>query len=175
MTQASQQPQEIRGGPGIFVSRYGKQHVVSARRQRFPFIPAFYPSWNGRAVWIGYGTVNGFEPTINGRPISGGDSPEGPPSVVIEEYDAEGRSWIALRVEVDPKTYKLASADKLTVVNLVSAGERSVGNEGNPLVGFYPIAVASNTGIHQIVHFNLQHAVGIPPFGTDRKPQHFFW
>lgn len=163
--------QDIRGGAGIYVNRYGKQHVVSAARSLFRFQPAFAPKWDGESATIGFGTVNGFEPLIDGKPISEGGR------LKINSYDAEGRSYIAIKVHVDSKTYKITDQSQVTIINTAATGSRSVQEEasnGDPLIGICPIAVASNTGIHQIVHFNLNHAIGVPPMGP-QSPMHFFW
>lgn len=168
--------QEIRGGPNVHVSRYGDQHVVSAQKPRYIFQAAFSPRWNGDTVTIGYGTVNGIVPLIDGKPIGGSLNNADTPKIKVEGYDEEGRSYVCIKVEVDEKTYKIKKGG-VTIISTAQVGNRTVGEaetDANPLVGICPIAVATNTGIHQIVYFNLNHAVGKPPMGP-QTPQHFFW
>jgi hypothetical protein len=159
---------EIRGGSGINVSRFGKNVVLSANRHKEAFIPAFPVQFGGKFVSVGYGTVNGIEPTIMGVKIS---DPMNQPRIAIGDDDSEGRSWVYVKVQIDLGTMQISKKpDSVTIVT-----EKT----DTDLVGYHPIAIISSGIIHQITYFNLQHALGYPPINGLGKvsgvPRHFFW
>jgi len=169
--------QQICGGPGVLVSRFGDQVVLAGRERRGRIDPAFPVLFGGGFVQVGFGLVNDVEPTVGGVPISGKDGEV--PQIKIEGYDSEDRSWVMLKVTIDPQTGKFAkSKDAVTVVSMASAGEQRVAGESDT-VGLHPLAVLTPKRVHQITFFNLRHAVGYPVadgLGNFSKVlQHFFW
>jgi hypothetical protein len=123
-------------------------------------------------VTVDHGTVNGYEPRVGGRRISGMDeagkmSPGGPPVISGPmEFDAYGRVYVCLRLKVDAETGKMntpPSEEDLTVV--VSKSLRLGANENNdladPVYWNHPIAVYSDTkAFGQIAYFNCLHFTG---------------
>lgn len=123
-------------------------------------------------VTVEHGTVNGYEPRVGGRRISGMDAAgkmdsAGPPVISGPmEFDSYGRIYVCLRAKVDSKTGKMKvppTEDDLTVVvaKNLRLGARENADLEDPVYWNHPIAVFSDTkAFGQIAHFNLLHFTG---------------
>jgi hypothetical protein len=187
--------QEIRGGTGIRISRYGDEVVLAAARSPKLWAPAWSVAWGATFVTVGWGTVNEVEPVVGGKPISGdlaAKDPQ-PPRIPIDKnsFDKSGRAWLCLKVAVDEKTGKMVGAgsggsdgkDAPTIEILSEArGQRVSGEQAGDggRYGWHVLAVVMKTGVvHQVTYFPLQHAAIKPVIdgiGNRSKAwQHFFW
>jgi len=133
-------------------------------------------------VTVGYGTVNGFEPRVGSKKISGfnseGRMTEVPVITGIEEYDEYGRLYVCVRVKIDHNTGKMVlpvSDDSLTIVisrNLRLAAEANEGLD-HRVYWNHPIAVFGDAGhFGQIAYFNLMHYTSRKSVG--RVWHHYF-
>ena len=165
--------QKIRGGPGVRVSRYGREHVISAPQRPWRWDPAWQVAYGGNFVTVGYGTVNGVEPKINGVLISGSTETGEQPKIHLESFDSEGRAWVVVKVTADMATCKIAQ-DGLTVECVSVAGTETIAGSGGA-VGLHPLAVVTKRGVvHPVTFFHLRWAIGYPPNDLT-VPRHFFW
>jgi hypothetical protein len=131
---------------------------------------------------VGYGTVNGFEPRVSGKRISGlnseGRMDEIPVITGSELYDEYGRLYVCIRVKIDFETGKMVlppNDDTLTVV--ISRHTRLAAeiNEGldEKVYWNHPIAVFGDAGhFGQIAYFNLMHYTSRKSVG--RVWHHYF-
>lgn len=141
------------------------------------------------AVTVGQGFVNGYEPIVKGRPISGmlstgRMSPEGPPVVTGDaNFDSHGRIYICVRVKVDPATGRMAvtpGEDDLTIVIEPATRLGTGANAGrlfsDAVYWSQPLAVLSDTGhLAQVAHFHYQHYTARrSPGGLGARWYHFF-
>jgi hypothetical protein len=115
-------------------------------------------------VTVGRGTVNGYEPIVSGRPISGtgadgrllqGGQPEISGAL---EFDKYYRCYVCIKIKVDRATGKMASPpaeDDLTIV--ISKGTRLGHSYGNEY-WLHPIATFSKFGVlAQVAYFDFMH------------------
>ena len=125
-------------------------------------------------VTVGRGTVNGYEPIVSGKPISGtgadgrlmqGGQPEisGP-----LEFDKYHRCYVCIKIRVDFITLENGdvigkmpippSEQDLTIV--ISKGTRQGHSYGNEY-WLHPIATFSKLGVlAQVAHFDYMHYTG---------------
>ena len=124
---------------------------------------------SGISVTVGHGTVNGYEPRVNGQRISGmGDdgkiSSAGPPVITgAMTFDVYGRTYVCIRVKIDPKTGKMKkppTEDDLTIEISHKVRTACLKNQGlpEPIYWNHPIATFTDMKVFgQVAHFNLQH------------------
>jgi len=149
----------------------GRHVIVSRGSNPSIWSGAFSLALGADYVTVNFGLVNDVEPEINGVPISGvtakGDRVQQPQLILEDGFDAEGRQWVALQVEVDDEG---RFAKKPTVV--VTKDIRSSGEK----IGLHPLGVFTITReLHQVTHFHLKHA-WIKSIRRDSGPaRHFFW
>ena len=115
-------------------------------------------------VTVGRGTVNGYEPFVSGRPISGTAADgralqQGQPQIKGKlEYDEFYRCYVCIKIKVDLVTGKMATPpteDDLTIV--VSKGTRLAHDYGRAY-WLHPIAVYSAGGVlAQVAYFDYMH------------------
>lgn len=115
-------------------------------------------------VTVGRGTVNGYEPVVNGKPISGtgGDGrlmQGGQPQVEGPlEFDEFYRCYVCIKIRIDRETGKMVtppSEDDLTIV--ISKGARLGHSYGNSC-WLHPIATFSKLGVlAQVAYFDYMH------------------
>lgn len=132
--------------------------TFAPRVQRF--VGAFGVSLaNDKAVRVGFGTIEGIEPTINGKPIT--DS-EAVLSISGDMFDSGGRLWIGLLIrhedeKINPKDTKAVTVVQRDDFRLVlEAGAH-----------FHPLAVIKKNilkngqemrRLYQIEYFHLRAA-----------------
>ena len=107
----------LRPGPGVLLHETGDGTLISFKAAAATFTPAFKVTLTGSAVTVGRGLVNGWEPVMeDNRPISGilrdgTKDPKGQPRLQLRDdetmFDATGRSWILIQIEVLPDTGEL--------------------------------------------------------------------
>lgn len=162
---------KIHPGHNIRTAKFGDSVVVSRGSSPFLWGGAFSVVYAGDFFLVNFGLVNEIEPEVRGVPISGvmadGTRVEQPRvECPKDDFDAEGRLWVALRVEVDDKGR--FTAKKATVVTT-----KQIKSSGDEKVGLHPLALLTRgSELHQITHFHLRHAWVTPPQGPAR---HFFW
>ena len=104
-------------------------------------------------VTVGRGTVNGFEPIVNGVPISSQPQIEG-----ALEFDEFYRCYVCIKIKVNRETGKMATPpgeEDLTVV--ISKGTRLGHSYGNSY-WLHPIATFSKMGgLAQVAYFDYMH------------------
>lgn len=86
-------------GPGVRLSRGANGTTINFRAPRQIFQGAFRVRLSGDRASVGFGTIDGKEPTIDGKPASNG----GTIAFRAASADEEGRSWLVLRVTLDGK------------------------------------------------------------------------
>lgn len=146
----------------------------------------FRVTLEGLKAKVSWGTVDGDVPRIAGQTwqrIDGTDQeylphPDGAPTLdLTKEAKESGRSSIAIRIKVDPKTgtANLDDLDALTVIHLPDF-YKPAKDEGE-FVGYLPIAALywSNKQVvrsRAIVHLNQSHA--FIPGKEGRRGRHWF-
>jgi hypothetical protein len=126
-------------------------------------------------VTVGRGTVNGFEPIVKGKPISGtaadgrlmqGGQPQ------IEgalEFDEFYRCYVCIKIKINRETGKMATPpaeDDLTIV--ISKGTRLGHSYGNEY-WLHPLATFSRLGVlAQVAYFDYMH------YTSDAGRYHYF-
>ena len=115
-------------------------------------------------VTVGRGTVNGFEPIVSGKPISGTGADGrlmqgGQPQISGDlEFDEFYRCYVCIKIKIDRATGKMATPpaeDDLTIV--VSKGTRLGHSYGNSY-WLHPIATFSKLGVlAQVAYFDYMH------------------
>lgn len=174
---------QLYGGRGILLSKSSLGTVVNVREQVVGFVGAWDVQRKGSVVTVGLGLVNGLEPLINGIPITGNEK-EGKPSLKLrlDRFDKTGRSWISLRVKIDPETGRIIQPDEkgegeleLTIEqrdNLLRA------DPDDSTIGFKAIAMLKRAvdddstfgDLHQALWFDQQHRT----VKQNEKWRHFF-
>ncbi|NBQ47135.1 MAG: hypothetical protein EBU33_01570, partial [Sphingobacteriia bacterium] len=108
------------------------------------------------------GTVNGYEPILNGSPISGvgadGKMRSGGPPCLSDDakFDKYGRCYVCIKIKVDPKTGKMKlppTEDDLTVkiTDKPRLGE-------SDKYWLHPIAIFTKDGrMGQVAYFDYLH------------------
>jgi hypothetical protein len=125
-------------------------------------------------VTVGRGTVNGFEPIVNGKPISGTGADGrlmqgGQPEIVgLLEFDKYYRCYVCIKIRVEfielgggvvvGKMPIPPSEEDLTIV--ISKGTRQAHSFGNEY-WLHPIATISKMGVlAQVGSFDYLHYTG---------------
>lgn len=150
----------------------GRHVIVSRGSNPALWSGAFAIALGGDYVTVNFGMVNEVEPEINGVPISGvtdkGVRVGQPQLNMGDDFDAEGRQWVALQVEVNDDG---RFSKKPTVVMT-----KDIRRSGDEKIGLHPLGVFTRTSeLHQITHFNLKHA-WVKSVRKDSGPaRHFFW
>ncbi len=118
-------------------------------------------------VTVGRGTVNGYEPIVNGRPISGTGADGrtlqgGQPQIEGNlEFDKFRRCYVCIKIRVDLATGKMITPpgeEDLTIV--ISKGTRQAHSYGNEY-WLHPIATYSKSGVlGQVAYFDYMHFTG---------------
>jgi hypothetical protein len=130
------------------------------------------------SVTVGKGTVNGYEPIVRGRAISGTGSDgrlhrDGPPVITGRAEFRDRRCFVCIKVKVDMRTGKMPlppGEENLTVVI-----SKNIKNGESPEYWLHPIAlftepyttsegVEVSSELHQIAYFNLMHYVSRPMY-----------
>lgn len=160
------------------------------------FTGAFYveggvKSQEGQAsatVTVSRGTVNGWEPMVNGRPISIWE--EGGPPYITEngvEWDENRRIYVCIKIRVRMEDGMLAANPTEEDLTIKISNKRfaAAPQEEGYSTWHYPIALFTmpykdsdgnevSSSIHQIVYFNLLHWVVRPkvigPLGFTNGP-----
>lgn len=167
----AQRALRILPGRGILLSRSPAGVIISARSAVRGFSGAWAVALSGRQAAVSVGFVNGIEPVLDGRLLSGRDAkgnplPEGPPSLKLstDEFTIAGKSWIAIRAETDPETGRiLAPKDQPPKLTLVQTKTLFSGEQDT--VALHAIALLQRDGkdrqslgtVHQIAYFDYQH------------------
>lgn len=176
-------PYELVPGPGIKIDRIGKDRILSALSKQSGYLPSWKISNGGTFVNVGYGTVNGIEPTIKSVPISGDLKTKVQPKIPLVSFDSEGRCCIAIQVTTDPKTGLIAKksdsvVDPVTIISTSALGPQGL-TTAKKDTWLWPIALILENGfIHKITSFDLQFALGYPMIssgGATTKAVGFFW
>jgi hypothetical protein len=91
----------LRAGPGVRLTRGADGTTISFHAPRQSFRGAFRATLAGDRATVGLGTVDGIEPTIGGKKISG-EPGEPPPSIKLDpgKYNADGKSWLCVQVRI---------------------------------------------------------------------------
>lgn len=166
----------LTAGPGVFIRDTGDGQVISFRPSQKAFRPNFNVSLAATDAVIGMGFVNGLEPQIDGRPISGiladgSKDPKGVPRLKLgaDLFDATGRSFIVIRAQIDPETGKILEPDEdgagelgLTIMQRAAAPPTDPEDD---TIGYHRLAVlrrpkAASSGLgalRQIAMFDYQH------------------
>lgn len=111
-------------------------------------------------VWIDRGYVNGLQPMI-GKILMSGDAQSPPPAITVPaKFDAEGRAWVGILINIDPATGNLRNTTqaKLTENDLtISIQTTTIIPSANGSIFFHPIAVIrKNLSPIQIAYFDYQ-------------------
>lgn len=167
-------------GVGTRISVIGDRATFSAIGKRGRFRGSWWCT-GVEKMRISLGYVNGLEPYLDGRLMSGRDKkgkldPKGVPMLEIKPslFSKEGWSWICVRALVDAGgkiRTKDHTAEDLRII------QSDVRISDDELVGLFPVAVlrAREDGVvtmRQIAYFDLQHGTRKPEAG---RRQHFFW
>lgn len=170
------------GGQGVLLT-YGPKGVsINARSAYLPFEGSFFARLAGDVATLSLGLVNDglgniFEPTIDGRPISGSDGKPAPQLKIDPKlYDAASRSWIAIEATIDKGTGRLSTPDGKKALGLRVVQVSSLVSPSD-LIGIYPVALlvkdpkTSVITLHQIAYFDVVHSTSRTDAG---KYRHFF-
>ena len=166
----TQKALRLLAGRGVILSYTPSGVVVNARETLRGFVGSWFCSFSGADVVVGVGYVDGIEPLIDGRLMSGvladgKADPKGVPRLTLREdlYTAAGKSWIGIRAVIDGESGKIIAPENgLPELTIVQRREMA---EGDDKVHFQPIAMmkrpaGAKTGfgnIHQISYFDFQH------------------
>jgi len=181
----------LKPGPGVLLTETGDGTIVSFRASARPFIPSFKVTLTGTSASFGLGLVNGWEPRLDGRPISGilpyGEKdPKGVPKLKLSDtsefFDITGRSWLALRAQVDAETGRLLQPDEQDVgelgLSIIQRDSCPPTDPDDDTIGYHRIAMLrrgsrDTTGLgtlYQISMFDYQHRTA----RQNGKWRHFF-
>jgi hypothetical protein len=160
------QRQELTAGRGIRLVRSENGTIIRAALPNKAFVGAFYvtPVSESELI-VGPGYVNGIEPTIDGRKISGDQS--GPPTLSLPTEFTDNRAWVYVEVKINQESERIDAEDPEAVV--ISTGTSVV--TGDKFKGRHPVAMIlkladGSYGARQISYFSLRHAF--------RDGRHFF-
>lgn len=169
----------IYSGPGILVApRIGGGVTISARAWVRSFDHPWKTALNGAFAEIEPGLVNGFEPLIDGIPMSGKDN--GPrPRLKLDDslFDKTGRSWISIELT----RTDAGKIDKLRIVQTdIYLGQDGGTLEVKPRIALEPIAMlkrapADRSGFGKLLQVRL---FNVPAWrvrlDNPGGPRHFF-
>lgn len=126
-------------------------------------------------VTVGRGTVNGYEPIVQGKPISGTGvdgrmMQGGPPQIEgTLEFDEFYRCYVCIKIKVDLSTGKMVTPpgeQDLTIV--ISKGTR-LGHSYGREYWLHPIATYSKSGVlAQVAYFDYMH------YTSNKARYHYF-
>lgn len=158
-------------GRGILLTRTLRGVVVNARRAVVGFTGSWNVAMSNDQIKVGRGFVDGLQPVIDGKPISGiddkgNDIKDGQPSLKLDAnlYE-QGKSWIAIRGECNPETGKILTPKdqppKLTVI------QTKILTSEEDTIFLHPIAMlrrpaeakAGFGNLYQIAFFDYSHWV----------------
>ncbi|MEI6715718.1 MAG: hypothetical protein WCO60_18350 [Verrucomicrobiota bacterium] len=135
------------------------------------FTHPFQVTKTGDGVQVRFGVVDGIEPTIGGKPISGGADSEAP---VLDMDFSDGRQYVVLEVPLD-KDLKLIDGRGIAVA-AVKALKSDYDSGSEEYVARHPICMietkAGVSRLFQIEYFNLARTSRRKESGT---VQHFFY
>ena len=160
------QRQELTAGRGIRLVRSENGTIIRAALPNKAFVGAFYVTpVNDNELIVGAGYVNGIEPTIDGRKISGDQS--GPPTLQMPTEFEDNRAWVYVEVKINQESERLDPEDPESVI--VTADKSAA--TGDKFKGRHPVAMIlkladGSYGARQISYFSLRHAF--------RDGRHFF-
>jgi len=171
-------------GRGILLSQMPGGVSVSARSAVRGFSGAWAVALSGRSATISLGFVDGLEPILDGKLLSGVDAkgnplPEGAPRLKLtpEEFTPAGKSWIAIRAETDPETGRiLAPKDQPPKLTLVQT--KTLFSPEKDTVALHAVALLRRPAkdkqglgtVHQIAFFDYQHRAA----KQEGRWRHFF-
>lgn len=145
---------------------------------------------SGKEATLRKGLVDGIEPKIGDRLMSGDKKNPDPPKLTIapSRFTTKGRSLICVEIECN-EAWKTKSAKLVQVARLNDADPDTPGDGDTPLLPpalsgrktRYPLVLlckdeAGNVIAFQITYFNLRH-VALFPSGTreESRIRHFFF
>jgi hypothetical protein len=165
---AAQKAMRLLPGKGVLLTRLPNGVSVNVRAMVLGFTGSWHVALGGQFASVGLGFVDGIEPWIEGRPMSGVDAKnvrakDGPPRLRLDETLFEARrSWIALRAEFDEETGKIlqppGGMPGLTIVQvktLVSAQD-TVHLHALAMLRRGPNETTGFGRVHQIAFFDYQ-------------------
>jgi hypothetical protein len=114
------------------------------------------------SISVGRGTVNGYEPIINGSPVSGIGADGkmmkgGPPTLSADaEFDKYGRCYVCIKVKVDPKTGNMKTPPTEDDLSIKITSKPKL--EEDESYWLHPIAVFTEDGrMGQVAYFDYLH------------------
>lgn len=169
----------IRPGTGTMCGQIGRHFYVSARSPLRRDHAWKYAEMGDDGVTLSLGLVNGNEPYLAGRLMSGKnpdgtDHAAGPPVLMIDpnKFNVAGRSWICVRLRVDAD-FRLLTADVSPETLAIVQSPTPLSD--NEFIGLKPVVairmVNGATEYRQICFFDFQHSISRPATGRVR---HFF-
>lgn len=127
--------------------------------QRPNFAGAWPVTISNNEATVGAGTVNDLVPTINGIAL---DDPKTPKLKLIGSPNEKLRSWIVLKVTVDPETSQVSEdGDAITLAHVNDLAAERAKDEW---IGIHPLAMIqwkdpkTIQRSRTITYFDLQHA-----------------
>jgi hypothetical protein len=168
---ASPRPIVPRIGKGtlLTVTSAGYSISVPSRKGRYPH--PFKPALGSLTVSFSRGLVEGFEPKIKGKPISGGPG-IAPPLLKLDPAvaNAAGESWCCIEVEPNDA----GQVDEKSRVEMVHTASRG---SLDPKVARFPVVLILWRNkrpffTHEIAYFNVRYR-RIPQ--RDGPPYHLFF
>lgn len=175
----AQKALRIQPGVGIRLTRTASGVSINARQMMQGFIGAWNVTLNGGFASVGLGYVDGIEPYLEGKPLSGeekGGTIKPPQLSLAEDRFEEGRSYIALRAECDAQTGKIlepkGAAPGLTIVQVTSlvSEDDTVALHAIAMLRRPPKEKKSFGNVRQIAFFDYQHRVA----RQNGRLRHFF-
>lgn len=174
----------VGAGVGTRISVAGDKVSFSAIGRRGLFRGSWFCRKGSEVdITIALGFVNGLEPYVDGRLMSGKDAkgvadPKGVPKLQIqaEGFDKDGRSWVCVSARVDKVTLKLPTLKGLKPDDLKIVQSANRFSDVNS-TGLFPVAAlrlkpSGEWALRQIAYFDLQHGTRQPEKG---RLQHLFW
>jgi hypothetical protein len=146
----------LRPGPGVRLAYTSAGTIINFHAPRQVFRGAFSVSVFGDRASVGFGTIEGIEPTIAGKPASEGGTVAFKP----QDSDSEGRLWLVLRVTLNGKKI----SETLDAVTIAQASDPRIlaGPQGiiqHPLAMLRspdPKKPGMGATLHQIEYFHLR-------------------
>ena len=169
-------------GRGVRLSRTPNGTYVVADLKANSWNHPFKVRLTEREAAVGFGTVDGIVPRIDGGTIDGvgedGRETEPPKLPITGEPDDDLRSWVVVEMKV------AADGDEIDPEDPEAVTIRHV-RELKPNtaeIGRHPLAMliweANGTTIlraRQITHFNLRHLYVVNRGAEERPGRHLFW
>lgn len=175
----AQKALRIQPGVGIRLTRTASGVSINASAMLQGFIGAWNVTLSGGFASVGLGYVDGIEPYLDGKPLSGEGKDgniESPRLSLDKNRFEDGRSYIALRVECDAQTGKILepkdAAPGITIVQVASLVSE------DDTIAFHAIAMLRRPlkdkegfgRVRQIAFFDYQHRVA----RQNGRLRHFF-